>query len=95
MEQLFTSAAQYGGYVLLFIAAIKNFFPSITGWVTLIPTVILSGVFAWYAGTGAAEPLPLSSTIVLGVLIFGVAVGAWSGASKIAGKIGSGNGTAG
>lgn len=86
--QLFESALIYGGLVMTLIAAAKNFVPQLTGGITLVATLILSGLFAWYYSSSAVPTPDIPSTVMLGVMTFGVAVGAWSGANKIASKVG-------
>ncbi len=88
---LFESALVYGLAVTTLIAALKNFIPQVNGAVTLIPTALLSAAFAWYSSSNAQEPMTMASTIMLGVMIFGIGIGAWSGASKIASKVGNGS----
>lgn len=88
---LFESALGYGLAVTTLIAALKNFIPQVTGAVTLIPTALLSAAFAYYASVNAQEPMTLASSIVLGIMIFGIGIGAWSGANKIASKVGNGS----
>lgn len=84
MEDLMGKAAIYGGMVFALVAALKGMIAWLQGWRTLIPAAGLSAIFAWYAASTAGEvPMTLSTALVLGVLIFGVAVGAWTGVTKI------------
>lgn len=83
MEDLMGKAAIYGGMVLALVAALKGMVPWFTGWRTLLPTVALSAAAAWYCATINEPPLELAQGIMLFIMIIGVAVGAWTGITKI------------
>lgn len=83
MEDLMGKAAIYGGMVLALVAALKGMVAWLSGWRTLIPTAGLSTIFAWYIAATATPPMPIPTAFILGVMIFGVAVGAWTGITKV------------
>lgn len=85
MEDLMGKAAIYGGMVLALVAALKGLVAWLTGWRTLIPTAALSAAFAWYIASTSdpAMPMSIATACVLGIMIFGVAVGAWTGITKV------------
>lgn len=88
ISELMGIAVETGGVVLLLVAAIKMLSPKITGVVTLVPVLVLSGLFAWYQSMELMLTIP--ATIILCVLIAGTAIGAWGAGTKIAGKVGEG-----
>lgn len=86
MYELSLTAGVIGAVLIPIIEFLKSKAPWINGWRTWIVALILSALSAWFQSTTVAEPMPLAATVMLGVMVFIVAIGGNIVIAKNAGK---------